>query len=387
MNLYVRRLADELADEGLVVDVFTRRSDRQTPDIVTSHTGARFIHLSAGPARVLPKATLPLYIPSLVAGLREFTQREGTAYDVVHAHYWLSGLVAIRSRGYLDAPVITMFHTLAKVKEHFAGSADLTDSPLRADSERCVISGSDIVVGATAGERELMRDLYGRSPRQFEVIPPGVRLDLFAPRDRQESRRALRWGEGPIILYVGRFDPMKGLGTLLDALGDQQSFLPPETRLVIIGDDGRGGASLRHQARKLGIDHLVDFQGLVAPDELPLYYSAADICAVPSVYESFGMAAVEAMACGTPVVAFDVGGLRATVRDGQSGLLVKAGNREDFGRAILHALTECDLGVMGRLARLNAQRFSWRRSVADTRALYDAAAADQQCFCRWVAGA
>jgi D-inositol-3-phosphate glycosyltransferase len=387
MNLYVRRLADDLASRGIEVDVFTRRTDRSTPDIVRSDAGARFIHLSAGPARGLPKGVLPLHIPAMVAALREFVHRDGGEYDLVHAHYWLSGMVAIRSRAVLDAPVLTMFHTLSKVKSEFAGQIIVGDSELRGDGERCVIAGSDVIVGATAGEELLMERLYGTRPRRFAVVPPGVDLDRFSPRDRAQSRRRLGWNEGPVALFVGRFDPMKGVDSLLHAFAGARVGLPEGTRLVLAGGDGHGGRVTRRLAQALGLGDAVEFAGPVAPDELPYYYSAADICVVPSVYESFGMAAVEAMASGTPVIAFDVGGLHETIRDGVSGLLIPPGDVAAFGDALIAMLTTIDREEMGRRARDTMRPFAWDRGVEDLLALYMEVSEARQCLCQWVAGA
>jgi D-inositol-3-phosphate glycosyltransferase len=387
MNLYVRRLADELVRRGMLVDVFTRRTDRHTPDVVVSQAGARFVHLDAGPAEALPKHVLPLHIPALTSALEEYVSRKRAEYDVIHAHYWLSGMVALRSQPFLAAPLITMFHTLARAKQLHAGKADDSESALRADSERCLISSSDVVVGATRGELDLMQRLYGRTPREFVAIPPGVDLQRFRPHNKRESRQALGWPDSPTLLFVGRFDPMKGLDALLRGLSRVKSQLPRGTRLVVAGGDGRGGSTYRALASELGVSNLVEFCGLVPPDRLPMFYSAADLCVVPSVYESFGMAAVEAMACATPVVAFRVGALATTVIDGCSGILVEPQNIAALGGAIVHALTDCNLSELGRRARFHVQRFSWQRSVTATTALYTQVAEDRICVCNSAAGA
>jgi D-inositol-3-phosphate glycosyltransferase len=387
MNLYVRRLADELAERGMRVDVFTRRTDHHTPRIVQSASGARFIHLDAGPARRLPKNVLPIHIPDLVTAFRQFVQEEQASYSVIHAHYWLSGLVAIRSRAFTGAPVITMFHTLSRVKEQHAGHRDPLESDLRNDGERCVISGSDVVVGATHQEQSLMQTLYGRSPQQFVVIPPGVDLNRFRPMERTVCRSILGWTDKPIILFVGRFDPMKGLDTLLHALAQQRQAIPEGTRLVVAGGDGHGGTRFKHLAHTLGIDDMVDFHGLVPPDELPLFYAAADVTAVPSVYESFGMAAIESMASGTPVVAFDVGGLATTVIHERTGILVEPRHTAAFGRALTHTLTRSDRRAMGRRARAHASAYEWGRSITSTLQLYDNVATTHRCLCSLMAGA
>jgi D-inositol-3-phosphate glycosyltransferase len=386
MNLYVRRLAEDLAGRGVEVDVFTRRTDRTTPREIISPAGARFIHLDAGPARRLPKSVLPLHVPAMVRALRDAVERDGAEYDVVHAHYWLSGMVGIRSRAWLEAPVVTMFHTLSKVKERYAGITDAGDSDLRGAGERCVIAGSDAVIGATAGEGDLMRELYGIAPRRYEVISPGVDLDRFGPLDRATSRLALGLGSEAIILFVGRFDPMKGADRLLRAFALVRDRLPCGTRLLLAGG-GRESRALRRLATSLGLDDAVDFRGVVSPEEVSLYYSAADVCAVPSVYESFGMAAVEAMACGTPVVAFAVGGLAETVRDGRSGLLVPPGDEHAFADALVRALEPHMNASLRRHARGAMRSRSWDRGVSDLLALYDDLASAERCLCRRVAGA
>lgn len=387
MNVYVRRLAHELAGRGMAVDVFTRRADGNSPEVLETEIGARFINLRAGAPRRLPKAILPLHVNALVDALLEFAARDGVEYDLLHAHYWLSGLVALHCGREFDAPVISMFHTLSRVKQLYAGAADGNDSTLRVDGERRVITGSDVVVGATEEEGSLMAGLYGVAPRQFTVIPPGVDLTHFRPRSRDASRRALGLPDVPTILFVGRFDSMKGLDRLLAALAWSRDTLPVGARAIIVGGDGADGRSFRALARRLGVDRLVDFRGLVSPDALPEYFAAADVCAVPSVYESFGLAAVEAMACGTPVVAFRVGGLAETVRHGLSGTLVEPGDIPAFGEAMVDLLTSPRRHEMGCQARAAVQRYSWERTIGRVTDLYQEIAGTPRCHCGLRVGA
>jgi D-inositol-3-phosphate glycosyltransferase len=377
MNLYVRRLAEELAGRGIEVDVFTRRTDGETPEIRPLTRAARVIHLSAGPRRRLPKSVLPLHVPAMVAALRAFVHREGATYDVLHSHYWLSGLAAIRYRAQMEnpVPVIHMFHTLIKLKEFYLGEPDREDSVLRADGERCMIGRADAIVGATEAEAQEMATLYGRRPARYTVIPPGVDLELFRPLPREESRSALGLDGRRVVLFVGRQDQLKGLETLLRSVAALPAGVRSDTQLVVVGGHASRGHGAVPRTRRLvedlGLSGLVHFRGRVAQTELPRYYSAADVCAVPSAYESFGMAALEAMACQTPVVAFRVGGLATTVLPGETGFLAQPGSVAAYTAALRAALTSGGLDALGRRARMAAQRYSWRRTTDRTIELYE----------------
>ncbi len=382
MNVYVRRLADDLTEIGLRVDVFTRRTDRATPEIVETEAGARVIHLAAGPPRHLPKSVLPLHIPAMVSAFRWFTQRESVEYDILHSHYWLSGLVALRLRAETAALIVHMFHTLSQVKELYSGQADPGDTALRFDGERCVMTGADAIVGATTAEREHMEQLYGRSPARFAVIPPGVDTALFRPFDAAASRRRLHLAGERIILFAGRPDPMKGLDLLLRALAEIAPTTPG-IKLVVVGGQNDGS---RRRAARLGVANRVEFRGSVPQHELPLYYSAADLCAVPSSYESFGMVAVESMACQTPVVAFPVGGLATTVSDGQTGFLAGGRTSGDFASALQRGLRYAERESMGRRARLSIQRYNWPSVARTTADLYAEVLREQRCWCQRLSG-
>ncbi len=389
MNVYVRRLADDLTEIGLRVDIFTRRTDRTTPEIVETDGGARVVHLAAGPPRHLPKRMLPLHIPAMVSAFRSFMQRESLEYDILHTHYWLSGLVALRLRAETAAPIVHMFHTLSGVKELYSGQVDPGDTALRFDGERCIMTGADAIVGATTAEREQMEQLYGRSPARFAVIPPGVDTALFRPFDADTSRRRLNLDGDRIILFVGRPDPMKRLDLLLHALAEIAPTTPGIKLVVVGGQDdasrGHGGRS-RRLAERLGVADRVEFRGLAPQDELPLYYSAADLCAVPSSYESFGMVAVESMACQTPVVAFPAGGLATTVSDGQTGFLAEGPTTGDFVAALRRGL-QCDKREsMGRRARLSIQGYNWLSAARTTADLYAEVLREQRCWCQRLSG-
>ena len=378
MNLYVRRLATELGDRGVMVDMFTRRTDPNLPEELRLGRNVRLIHLDAGSPQPLPKCRLPVLVPALTSRFLAFAARQDIEYDVLHCHYWLSGLVGIRARDSMRAPVISMFHTLSRVKAHY-GRDSVMDSPLRFDGECTVLEESDAIVGATRMERQQLQRLYGQAPARFSVIPPGVDATLFRPHPEDASRRKLGIQGLRVILFVGRLDPMKGLDTLFRAV----SLLPRERReglrVVVVGgnDDGDRIAAeqYRRLAASLGIQNIVDMRSNVAQDDLPLYYSAATVCAVPSMYESFGMVATESMSCETPVVAFNVGGLATTIRQGDTGFLAQAGSEVDFARMLGAALDEGGLDAMGRRARASIARYEWRAIAAKTLRLYEAVAA------------
>jgi len=384
MNVYVRRLADDLTKIGLHVDIFTRRTDQTTPEIVETGAGARVVHLAAGPPRHLPRSVLPLHIPAMVSAFRSFMQRESVDYDILHSHYWLSGLVALRLRSETAAPIVHMFHTLSGVKELYSGQADPGDTGLRFDGERCVMTGADAIVGATRAERDHMEQLYGRSPARFAIIPPGVDTALFRPFDATASRRLLNLDGDRIVLFVGRPDRMKGLDLLLRALAEIEPTTPG-IKLVVVGGQEDAVRS-RHIAERLGVVDRVEFRGLAPQHELPLYYSAADLCAVPSSYESFGMVAVESMACQTPVVAFPVGGLATTVTDGQTGFLAEGRTTSAFVVALQRGLQYAERESMGRRARLSIQRYNWQSVARTTADLYTEVVREQRCWCQRLSG-
>ncbi|HEX6506555.1 MAG TPA: glycosyltransferase [Chloroflexota bacterium] len=391
MNLYVHQVADELVRLGLSVDIFTRKTDKRLPKILELQSGARLVHLSAGPERPLPKHVLPLHIPALAMELRQFAHREMVHYDVLHCHYWLSGLVGMRARAALGAPVVTMFHTLSRLKEIHMGTPDRADSALRYDGERCVISGSDVVVGATSEELKHIRVLYGREPARFTVIPPGVDAGLFRPLSAAESRRKLHIEAERVILFVGRLDPLKGLNTLLRSVALLPEPLRCGTRVVVVGgrdaSDRSRATDYRRMASALGIGDLLDMRRSVPQTELPAYFSAADVCAVPSAYESFGTVAIESMACETPVVAFAVGGLTTTITNGVTGFLAPVAGDQAYAACLARALECSGREQMGQRARRAVLRFNWSATARQTLELYENAVADRPCMCRLLAGA
>jgi D-inositol-3-phosphate glycosyltransferase len=293
-------------------------------------------------------------------------------YDVIHSHYWLSGLAASPLRRAWDAPIIQMFHTLGHMKNSVASSPAEWEAEERIDGEAEVMALADRLIAATPVERAQMVWLYGADAAKVSVIPCGVDLDLFYPIPEDEAKQVLGLPlQRCVILFVGRIEPLKGIDTLLRAIALITPELPcwrDELSVIIVGGAPGAGieetqaelARLEALRAELGIEDLVTFQGAKDQDTLNYYYSAAELVVMPSHYESFGMVALEAMSCGTPVVASKVGGLAFSVQDGQTGFLVPDGDAEALAGRIRLLLKDHDLRrQMGRQAVRWAQRYGW----------------------------
>jgi D-inositol-3-phosphate glycosyltransferase len=378
MNVYVRELARELSRRGLVVDVFTRSQDPSIPRISAYGPlgpNGRVIHLPAGPERPYNKNAILDHLPQFVHGIKTFAEQEHAVYDVLHAHYWLSGLAAEELRAEWGTPIVQMFHTLGRLKNQVAQSPAEMEIPQRLICEGEVMRFADRVVAATALERDQMRDLYGADPNKISVVPPGVDLARFRRVPAAEAKA--RIGVPPehqMILFVGRIQPIKGIDTLIRALAlvlERNPELRTKVCLAIIGGDPDGGSPQSEMARlqtlrkKLAVGDLVTFLGSKDQDTLADYYSAAATVVVPSHYESFGMVALEAMACGTPVIASDVGGLSVNIAEGFNGYLVPAGDAEALAGKLTLLLKYPSLSEhLGEQASRWAERYSWS-TIAD----------------------
>lgn len=379
MQLYVRELSRELGRAGLQVDVFTRKTVPTLPRVVEFGARARVIHLDAGPAQRIDKNLVVEHLPAFIHNLERFVERERIQHAVVHSHYWLSGWVGGRLGELWRVPHVTMFHTLGRVKNranaHAGGRRGVRETSLRNEMERRIVPAADAIVASTEYERAALVEAYGARAERVTVIPAGVDLRAFVPVDRGMARAALDL-TGEVLLFVGRLDPVKGLDTLLEAV--RLLAHRPALRLLVAGGSLRGGkvdadeAYLRHLARDLGIGDRVEWLGPVDQERLPLYYAAADAVVVPSRYESFGLVALEALACGAALIAAPVGGLPAIVRDGESGLLVPERRPELFAERIAWVLDEPARAARLRAnARAAAEPYSWTANAARTRVLYE----------------
>jgi D-inositol-3-phosphate glycosyltransferase len=374
MNVYVRDLSRELGRRGFSVDVFTRSQDPDIPCVGRLGPNARVIHLKAGPEAPYDKNLVYDHIDEFTGNLLEFAQSEGIAYHLVHSHYWLSGLVAMQLQQQWHVPTIHMFHTLAKLKNRVAQSDAERETALRVDCERQVINSVDRLTAANPLEKAQMIWLYGADPAKIEVIPCGVDLELFHPRPQAEAKARLDHDlpkDHKMVLFVGRIEPLKGIDVLMKAVAlvlREHNELRDGICLCIVGgepdaegsDLNREMARLHEMREQLGISDVVTFLGKREQQALPYHYSAAEVCVVPSHYESFGMVALEAMACGTPVIASRVGGLTFTVQDGCTGFLVPNDDPQALAGRLALLLSDGQMRRdMGQRASEMSRRYGW----------------------------
>jgi D-inositol-3-phosphate glycosyltransferase len=370
MNVYVRELVSALAQAGVEADVFTRRWHAGLSDVVEVEPGFRVVHIDAGGPE-LAKEQLPDVVGPFADEVRAHLVRRRDV-DALHANYWLSGVAGHRLKHDLDLPLVSTFHTLARVKAE-TGDAE-PERRVRAEAD--VIGCSDAILASCRAEAEQLVRLYGADPSRIELVPPGVDHAFFSPGDRLGARGALahlRLGQGPVLLFVGRIQPLKGLDVAVRALA---ALRRPDATLVVVG--GASGAGGPGEVAR--IHDLVDELGLraqvrlVEPQPhhlLSTYYRAADVCVVPSRSESFGLVALEAAACGTPVVAAAVGGLRTLVDDGRTGFLVERRDPDAFAERMGQLLDDDALArSMGTAATARARGYTWSTAAARLRRVY-----------------
>jgi D-inositol-3-phosphate glycosyltransferase len=384
MNVYVRDLTRQLGTQGVKVDVFTRSQDEHVPHVL-HHLGYgnRVVHVPAGPEVPLPKSELSVHLPEFVEGIKEFSRTKGTRYDVIHTHYWLSGLAGLELSESWNLPVITMFHTLGMMKNRVAQPHEELEGDYRIKGELKVMAAVDRIIAATPAELAQLQWLYKIDTKKVTVIPPGVDASRFYPIPADEAKAFM--GIPPddrLVLYVGRIEALKGLDVLLEAMGrycqhsqTDQSHL----HLIVIGGDPDASSEkmstemtrLKELREKYGLEDMVTFRGKQDQDTLPYYYSAAEVVVVPSHYESFGMVALEAMACGTPVVASQVGGLAYLVKDGVTGYTVPVGDPHELCEHLRDLIEDRTLRKqMGEQAARFALQYAWEEIAGKIVELY-----------------
>ena len=358
MNVYVLQLTREFARKGIEVDVFTRYHDPDDPKIVELEDGARVIHLKAGSYEAA-KEDLFDYIPEFLSELYSFQKTEGTTYDLVHSHYWLSGRIGMTLSRTWNVPHVATFHTLAQTK--LRARVGEREPARRSEVESLVMRDADAIIVSTEEEKQDAVRLYDAHPQKIKVIPAGVNLDTFKPVNQSIARQRVGIHEKQVILYVGRIEPLKGIDVLLEAaaLLDRSD----DIRVLIVGGSPGNDAELdrlKALTTELGIESMVTFTGAIKQDMLPDYYSAADVFVLPSHSESFGLAALEAMACGAPVVVSRVGGLKTFINNGETGYLVPWRCPEPFVQRLEMLLANPLLReAMGRAARAKALQMGW----------------------------
>jgi D-inositol-3-phosphate glycosyltransferase len=367
MNVYVRELAAALAQAGVRTTVYVRRWAHGLPDEVAVEPGFRVVHLDAG-SPDLPKEALPDTVDAFTDALVERLERDPV--DVLHANYWLSGVVGHRAKHRLDLPLVSTFHTLARVK---AETGD-PEPERRIQAEADVVACSDVILANSVEEVSQLERLYGAAPSRIEVVPPGVEHAFFSPGDQGGARRALGLPEGvPILLFVGRIQPLKGLRVAVGALA---ALHRPDARLVVVGgpsgqEGARELAAVHELAASLGVAGRIRFVDPQPHHLLSTWYRTADVVLVPSRSESFGLVALEAAACGVPVVASAVGGLRTLVDHGRTGLLVEDRDPEAFAVATASLLDRPGHAAeLGAAAAVRAQDYTWTAAAARLRRVY-----------------
>ena len=385
MNVYVREVARNLGARGIEVDVFTRWREKDDPRLQALGPNGRVIHIASGPLGYWPKMAVYEHLDEFTEKLIEEVEREGRSYDIIHAHYWLSAKVARTLEKRWKIPVVQMFHTLGLVKREVLDEDIDGESDIRVDIEREAVRKSAAIVAASDIELDELRRLYRADPSCVAVIPCGVDPVVFHPVRQADARAKLGRDQCErLILFVGRIEQIKGIDVLLRALAllfFRRPDLRSEICLLVVGgalDPGDDSPETEKilELRRLVHEHRMEdnvaFVGSRDQEDLALYYAAADLCAVPSLTESFGLVALEAMACGTPVVGTRVGGLQTVIEDGRSGLLVPAGDYQALAEAMTQVLTDSRLRLhLAHGARERAEEFTWQRVGDRIVDLYD----------------
>jgi D-inositol-3-phosphate glycosyltransferase len=386
MNVYVRELTRSLGQMGVHVDVFTRSQDDCVPHVLHElGYGNRVVHVPAGREQPLPKKELVKYIPDFVAGIKQFAVSKNIQYDLIHSHYWMSGIAAQSLKEDWGVPMVHMFHTLGVMKNLVARSVSQLEVPGRIEGEREVLRAADRIVIATAAEQEQLVKYYQADENKLVIIPPGVDTGRFYPIPPDEAKEVIGVPKDKcMLLFVGRIEPLKGIDVLIRALAlifNSGTFGPCEHHLAIIGgepvnngitDMDKEMQRLQSLCQELGIGSLVVFLGKRSQESLPYYYSAAEFVIMPSYYESFGMVALEAMACGTPVIASQVGGLAYLIEDGKTGYMVPEGDPEALAQTLIKLMQNPGLRQqLSRNAITCARSYDWNVISQRMQKLYE----------------
>ncbi len=373
MNVYVRDITKQLGAFGISVDVFTRSQDEHVPHIIHElGYGNRVVHIPAGPEHPLPKPVLISYLDTFVNQIIQFSQMKNCHYDLLHSHYWMSGIAALSLKQKWNIPLVHMFHTLGKMKLRVGKTEEEREGQYRIEGEMKILKEADQIIAATPAELAQLQWLYKADVEKITVIPPGVDITRFYPIPQDEAKEFIGIPRCQrMVLFVGRIEPLKGLDILLEAvaiLKKNGDWSRNPFCLIVIGgaaDDELNGQSdeqtrLNELRENYGLRDLVVFLGNKSQDTLPYYYSAAEIVVMPSQYESFGMAALEAMACGTPVVASNVGGLAYIVQDGKTGFAVPVDEPDTLALRINQILSNPSLRAsMSEQAASFAKNYRW----------------------------
>ena len=379
MNVYVLNTARHLARQGVEVDIFTRATRPSQGEVVEVEPGLRVVNIIAGPYDGLEKETLPTQLAAFAGGLVQFHRCNDVDYDLIHSHYWLSGQIGWLLRDLWEVPLVHTAHTLAAVKNAHRSADDSPESEARRICEQQLVDNADVLVVNTQEETNDLIDHYDADSERIIVVSPGTDTELFTPgtdRNTERSRRLLGIPlDAELVAFVGRLQQFKGPQVLIRATAELVRRNPGRKLRVIICGGASGAAATQRQyldlAEELGVARRVRFLDPRPPEELVTIYQAADIVAVPSYNESFGLVAMEAQACGTPVIAARVGGLPVAVSEGETGLLVDGHDTDDWAEAIEQLLDDDDTRLrMAGEAVLHAANYSWSASASQLASVY-----------------
>jgi D-inositol-3-phosphate glycosyltransferase len=375
MNVYVRSVADRLADLGVAVDVFTRCAGRGVPEVEELSPLFRVIQIPAGPCAPLPKGVLADFVPRFTEAV--LSQPFGTHYDLVHAHYWLSGRAGLVARQRWGVPLVATFHTLGRVKNLSLGDGESAEPRHRLEGEEAVIRAADRILVPTPAEAANLHRLYDGRPGRIRLVPPGVDSTMFRPLPKEPARASLGLSGKRVALFVGRLQPLKGpdvaIRTVAEAIRRAPGLARDVALAIVGGPSGpaSGLGELRALAEHLGIGDRVHFLAPRPHEELPQVYAAADVLLMPSRSESFGLVALEAQACGIPVVASAVGGLRYVVAEGEGGFLVPGHDPAAHARRLLEVLSDPELAArLSGAAVRHAGGFPWEATASRVLSVY-----------------
>ena len=382
MNVYVRELSRKLAQQGFQVDIFTRSQNENTPKILSWQKGVRIIYIKAGLEQPYHKDRVWFHLPEFYSALQQFCILNKINYDIIHSHYWLSGWVGLKLSREHGIPLLHMFHTLACMKNAATGSLGVIESPTRLRVEKQLIESTDHLLLSSTRERELINFSYDVPHDKVTLLPCGVDTELFRPLNTHQLKHNISIPDKKFILYVGRIDPIKGIDILIKAMALVKATLgkTDTPHLLVIGGDLKNASQSKHSelnklkrlTKSLQLDDTVTFLGAQPQDLLPHYYSAAEACVLPSRYESFGMVALEAMACGTPAIVTTAAGICSFIQDGKTGFLLPEDDETALAQTILRVVyLNSSKQHMSMNVRKRAMDFTWNSIANQLHSLYN----------------
>jgi len=373
MSVYIREVASVMGKRGHSVDIYTRAHDPLDKQIYHIEENVRLIHLQVGKVEQMDKLILYAYLDDAVCAIENYRKNHGLLYDLIHSHYWLSALVGRRVQTWWKVPHLVSFHTLGAIKN--AAHVGVDEPELRIVMEKELVQHSDRILSSTDSEKKELISSYYATPEKIGVIPCGVNFNSFQPIEKNLARQHIGLNSDNIILFVGRIDPLKGIDKLLEAASELDT--EKDVQVVVVGgntDNRTNFEKLLSYSQSLTLQNPVLFKGTLEHEELPFYYSAADVCVIPSFYESFGLVALESLACGTPVVATKVGGIEIIIEPGMNGYVVNNNSSSELARGINDVLSSQDFATA--TVRDSIRRYSWSNTVDSLLDQYAAALDD-----------